>query len=114
MRNDFSENTASGRVTSAMPKKNKGLTITCKFGILQESGIDSDYEILFERGIDPEDESAVGRVPFRWPAREAIQAYGDRADQVIRKALLEKDVVRATLLHFGVNCARRDVAWSGS
>jgi len=61
---------------------------------LQESGIDSGYEILFERGIDPEDESAVGRTPFRWPAREEIQAYGDRADQAIRTALLEKDVVR--------------------
>ena len=61
---------------------------------LRERGIDPDYEILFERGIDPEDESAVGRPPFRWPAREAIQAYGDRADQAIRQALLEKDVVR--------------------
>jgi ergothioneine biosynthesis protein EgtB len=61
---------------------------------LQERGIDSNYEVLFERGIDPEDESAVGRTPFRWPPREAIQAYGDRADRAIREALLEKDVVR--------------------
>ena len=45
MRNDFSENTASGRVTSAMPEKNKGLTITCKFGIHQESGIDMRVDI---------------------------------------------------------------------
>jgi ergothioneine biosynthesis protein EgtB len=61
---------------------------------LQEQGIDPDYEVLFERGIDPEDASAVGRAPFRWPSREQIQAYGDRADRAIRRALLEKDVVR--------------------
>src|SRR5437867_11087737 len=56
---------------------------------LQEKGIDPDYEILFERGIDPEDETAVGRPPFRWPPREAIQAYGDRADDTAREALPE-------------------------
>jgi ergothioneine biosynthesis protein EgtB len=71
---------------------------------LQERGIDPDYEVLFERGIDPEDESAVGRTPFRWPPREAIRAYGDRADQAIRKALLEKDVIRGdhTVLRGGL------------
>src|SRR6266540_828059 len=39
---------------------------------LGEEGIDPDYEVLFERGIDPEDELAAGRTPFRWPPREAI------------------------------------------
>ena len=62
---------------------------------LGEEGIDSGYEVLFERGIDPEDESVVKKTPFRWPSREAIQAYGERADQRIREALLEKDIVRA-------------------
>ena len=62
---------------------------------LGEEGIDSGYEVLFERGIDPEDESAVKKTPFRWPSREAIQAYGDRADQRVREALLEKDITRA-------------------
>ena len=62
---------------------------------LGEEGIDSGYEVLFERGIDPEDESDVTKTPFRWPSREAIQAYGVRADQRIREALLEKDITRA-------------------
>ena len=61
---------------------------------LGEKGIDPDFEILFERGIDPEDESAVGGAPFRWPSREAIRAYGERADRAVREAILEKDVVR--------------------
>ncbi|HYR47112.1 MAG TPA: 5-histidylcysteine sulfoxide synthase, partial [Thermoanaerobaculia bacterium] len=61
---------------------------------LGEKGIDPDFEILFERGIDPEEESAVGGEPFRWPSREAIRAYGERADRAVREAILEKDIVR--------------------
>src|SRR6266496_5446708 len=60
---------------------------------LGEQGIDPDYEVLFERGIDPEDESAVGGAS-RWPSRKAIQAYGEESDQAIREALLEKEIVR--------------------
>jgi iron(II)-dependent oxidoreductase len=62
---------------------------------LGEEGVDSGYEVLFERGIDPEDESDVTKTPFRWPSREAIQAYGERADQRVREALLKKDITRA-------------------
>jgi gamma-glutamyl hercynylcysteine S-oxide synthase len=62
---------------------------------LGEEGIDPGFEVLFERGIDPEDESAVGKTPFRWPSREVIRAYGDRADRAIREALMEKDIARA-------------------
>jgi len=61
---------------------------------LGEEGIDRDYEVLFERGIDPEDESAVGLGASRWPPRKAIQAYGDASDRAIREALLEKDITR--------------------
>src|ERR1700719_3959190 len=46
---------------------------------LQEGGIDSGYELLFERGIDPEDESAGGRTPLRWPGRGENQGYGEPA-----------------------------------
>ena len=60
---------------------------------LGERGIDADYEVLFERGIDPEDESAVGK-GSRWPPRGAIQTYGEKSDRAIREALLEKDIVR--------------------
>ena len=45
VRNDLTENTISGIVTSAIPKKNKGPTITRKFGIHQESGIEMRVEI---------------------------------------------------------------------
>ena len=61
---------------------------------LGERGIDPEYEVLFERGIDPEDEAAVGKKASRWPSRQAIQAYGAESDRAIRKALLEKDIVR--------------------
>src|SRR6266542_3090466 len=61
---------------------------------LGEAGINPDFEILFERGIDPEDESAVGGAAFRWPSRDAIRAYGDESDRAVRQAILEKDVVR--------------------
>ena len=61
---------------------------------LGEAGIDRDYEVLFERGIDPEDEAAVGAGAARWPSRPQIQAYGDASDRAIRTALLEKDITR--------------------
>ena len=61
---------------------------------LGEKGVDPDYEILFERGIDPEDESAVAGGASRWPSREAIHAYGDASDRLIRAALLERDITR--------------------
>jgi len=62
---------------------------------LAEPGIDPRFEILFERGIDPEDESAVpGRTKDGWPPREEIRAYGREADRRIVEALEEKEVVR--------------------
>ncbi len=61
---------------------------------LGERGIDPGYEVLFERGIDPEDASAVGKAAARWPSRDEILDYGRRADAAIAEALREKDVVR--------------------
>ncbi|HKA35644.1 MAG TPA: SUMF1/EgtB/PvdO family nonheme iron enzyme [Thermoanaerobaculia bacterium] len=61
---------------------------------LGERGVDGDYEVLFERGIDPEDEGSVSNKGSRWPSREKIRAYGDAADRLIREALLEKEIVR--------------------
>jgi ergothioneine biosynthesis protein EgtB len=61
---------------------------------LGEPGIDPRFEILFERGIDPEDESAVPGTPTAWPPRAEIQAYGERADRAIVQALETKDVTR--------------------
>jgi gamma-glutamyl hercynylcysteine S-oxide synthase len=61
---------------------------------LGEPGLDPRFEILFERGIDPEDESAVPGAPAAWPPRGQIQAYGERADRAIVEALETKDVTR--------------------
>jgi ergothioneine biosynthesis protein EgtB len=61
---------------------------------LKEKGVDPEYEILFERGIDPEDEKSVGSAKRRWPSREAIHDYAQRSDRLIREALLTKDIAR--------------------
>ena len=62
---------------------------------LHEPGVDADLEVLFERGIDPEDVSSVpGIAPKGWPSRDEIQAYGRAADRLIVNALEEKDVTR--------------------
>ncbi len=61
---------------------------------LGEAGIDPRFEVLFERGIDPEDESAVPGTSAAWPPRTEIQAYGQRADRAVLDALTSKDVTR--------------------
>src|SRR5215471_9114786 len=53
---------------------------------LKEPGVDSDYEILFERGIDPEDAASVPGGPRGWPSRGEIHEYGDEADRLIFQA----------------------------
>jgi ergothioneine biosynthesis protein EgtB len=58
---------------------------------LKEPGIDPDYEVLFERGIDPEDPSSVSG-GMTWPTRQAIQDYAERADRAVLEALLEKPI----------------------
>ncbi|HTD52423.1 MAG TPA: hypothetical protein VK780_05315, partial [Thermoanaerobaculia bacterium] len=61
---------------------------------LKERGVDDDYETLFERGIDPEDEAAVGNGGSRWPPRERILRYAEQADRLVLGALAREDVVR--------------------
>jgi ergothioneine biosynthesis protein EgtB len=62
---------------------------------LGEPGVDRDLEVLFERGIDPEDLSAVpGTAPRGWPSRDEIRAYGRSADRLVLDALEGKDVTR--------------------
>jgi gamma-glutamyl hercynylcysteine S-oxide synthase len=61
---------------------------------LKEPGVDAEYEILFERGIDPEDESTAGGGATRWPSREKTLAYGREADRRVAQALDEKDIER--------------------
>jgi iron(II)-dependent oxidoreductase len=59
---------------------------------LGDPGIDSDYEILFERGIDPEDEESRPVGASAWPSRIQIRSYAAEADRAIVDALLHRDV----------------------
>ena len=56
---------------------------------LKRDGIDSDFETLFARGIDPETEAAAKTPTDFWPAREDVQAYGSRAEEQIVRALCD-------------------------
>ncbi|HUP43963.1 MAG TPA: SUMF1/EgtB/PvdO family nonheme iron enzyme [Thermoanaerobaculia bacterium] len=57
----------------------------------KEPGIDSRLESLFERGIDPEDETAVRDPAEMWPSRAEVQEYGSAADALVERALLDLD-----------------------
>lgn len=54
-------------------------------------GIDAHFESLFERGIDPEDETAVRDPGEMWPSREDVQRYGREADALVEGALRNVD-----------------------
>ncbi|MDP9361907.1 MAG: SUMF1/EgtB/PvdO family nonheme iron enzyme [Acidobacteriota bacterium] len=56
---------------------------------LKRDGIDTDFETLFARGIDPESEAAAKAPTDVWPAREDVQAYGREADDRIVRALCD-------------------------
>ncbi|HEY1433827.1 MAG TPA: SUMF1/EgtB/PvdO family nonheme iron enzyme, partial [Thermoanaerobaculia bacterium] len=60
---------------------------------LGEPGLDSDFEVLFERGIDPVSEDAMPSAASLWPPRAAIRAYAAAADQAVLDALAHRDVV---------------------
>jgi iron(II)-dependent oxidoreductase len=61
---------------------------------LGDPGIDSDFEVLFERGIDPQDENAVPSATSRWPSRIQIRSYAAAADRAILDALANRDIER--------------------
>ncbi len=61
---------------------------------LKESGVDAGYEVLFERGIDPEEASSVGGAAAAWPSREEILEYGERADRRVLDALERRNLTR--------------------
>ena len=56
---------------------------------LKREGIDAEFETLFARGIDPEDEAAAKTPTDFWPAREDVQAYGREADDLIVRAMCD-------------------------
>ena len=63
---------------------------------LGSGGIDSHLEVIFERGIDPEEEqSAIPRGNVTdWPSREEVLRYAQSADEAIRNALAEAPLER--------------------
>ena len=62
-------------------------------GALGQPGIDEELERLFARGIDPEDESAMGG-QATWPSRDRVRAFVTKADEVLRHVLQHEDLVR--------------------
>ena len=62
---------------------------------LGQPGINAEFEQLFARGIDPENEADARRrgVPS-WPSREAIAEYAAEADRRVRDAIQSGAVVR--------------------
>ncbi len=59
---------------------------------LREPGVDAGYEVLFERGIDPESVDAAKPTSDYWPARRDVQAYGAEADRRIEHALCDATI----------------------
>jgi formylglycine-generating enzyme required for sulfatase activity len=56
---------------------------------LKQPGIDAGYEVLFERGIDPDSVDAAKAPTDQWPSRRCVQEYGAKADALIERALSE-------------------------
>jgi len=56
---------------------------------LKHHGIDPEFETLFARGIDPEDEDAAKTPTDFWPSRNDVQGYGRDADDLIFHALCD-------------------------
>ena len=54
---------------------------------LDRPGIDEEFETLFARGIDPEDEAAAKPPTDVWPSRAAVQAYGAQAEKLVEQSL---------------------------
>ena len=59
---------------------------------LGDAALDSAYEVLFERGIDPESEAGVPQGALSWPSRIAIRSYGAAADRGILDAFARRDI----------------------
>src|SRR5438105_1183833 len=60
---------------------------------LRQPGIDAGYEVLFERGIDPESIDAAKPTADQWPSRRCVQEYGTKADEILERALGEASAI---------------------
>src|SRR5260370_25615766 len=54
---------------------------------LKQPGVDAGYEVLFERGIDPESAAAAKPPADQWPSRRCVKEYGVKAAALIERAL---------------------------
>lgn len=72
-------------------------------------GIDAHFESLFERGIDPEDETAVRDPAELWPSREAVQRYSREADHLVERALLDLDDTDPVQVEAAVNIVEHEL-----
>jgi iron(II)-dependent oxidoreductase len=61
---------------------------------LKRPGVHEASEVLFERGIDPEDEASVPDGKPRWPSRREILAYGEAVDRLVFDALANAEIER--------------------
>src|SRR5213594_2906407 len=59
---------------------------------LKQPGVDAGYEVLFERGIDPESIDGANPSSSQWPSRRCVQEYGAKADALIEHALREEAI----------------------
>lgn len=59
---------------------------------LGRNGVNADLEVLFERGIDPEDSSAVPGGSGGWPGRPEIRRYAAEADRLVEAAIQNDDI----------------------
>ncbi|HEX9984941.1 MAG TPA: SUMF1/EgtB/PvdO family nonheme iron enzyme [Thermoanaerobaculia bacterium] len=66
---------------------------------LRQRGIDEHYEQLFERGIDPEDETVVKSPTESWPSRAEVQAYAAEADARLEHAIANDVLEDANIPH---------------
>jgi ergothioneine biosynthesis protein EgtB len=63
---------------------------------LGEPGIRAEYETLFARGIDPEDEAkAAASGVAQWPSRDEVLAFAEEADRRVLKAIATAEWDRA-------------------
>src|SRR5919107_594568 len=63
------------------------------------ASIDPALETLFARGIDPDEQPAVGSASptdhrARWPSRENVRRFTDEADRRVMEALSRADLDR--------------------
>jgi gamma-glutamyl hercynylcysteine S-oxide synthase len=66
---------------------------------LKKPGIDEEFERLFERGIDPEDEQAVKSPTDVWPSRADVQRYGEAAEALFAEHLDNREAAFTVIEH---------------